>query len=569
MAKSVVLDAAAVSRAVRRMAHEIIEANKGLDDVVLIGLQTGGVPFAEAIAAALVEIESVEVPVGKLDVAFYRDDINLRPVLPEAVTEIDFDLSRKVVVLVDDVLFTGRTIRAALDAIIDQGRPRAIQLAVMVDRGHRELPIRPDYVGKNLPTRRNEAVNATLEPGRARGGGAVKHLLTIEGLEAAPTSSSCSTWHGLLRRGPGRQRDIPKVPALRGKTVVLAFFEDSTRTRTSFDLAARRLSADVVNFSVGSSSATKKGESLRDTVETIAAMGVDAIVVRHASSGCPGTGSPGGPTPRWSTPATAGTSTRPRPSSTATPSASASGRLEGRKVAICGDIKHSRVARSNVQAFTRLGAEVVLIGPRTLLPPSLEGWPVKVEPDLDAVLPDLDVIYLLRIQHERLGEALFPSNREYRARYGLTVERAARLDPRRPDHAPRADEPGRRDRPRGGRRPPLGRARPGRGRGPGPHGRAVPPARPRTVRPGRRSLGRNPPTRPQDDARLGQAPEPTVPTRTREELHDHDRNQGWNRGRRARRAPRRRRRRRRAGTDHRPGPGRCRRRPDARRRGML
>lgn len=145
------------------MAHEIIEANKGLEDVVLIGLQTGGVPFAEAIAAALLEIDEVDVPLGKLDVAFYRDDINLRPVLPEAVTEIDFDLSRKIVVLVDDVLFTGRTIRAALDAIIDQGRPRAIQLAVMVDRGHRELPIRPDYIGKNLPTRRNEAVNATLE----------------------------------------------------------------------------------------------------------------------------------------------------------------------------------------------------------------------------------------------------------------------------------------------------------------------------------------------------------------------------------------------------------------------
>lgn len=145
------------------MAHEIVEANEGLDEVVLIGLQTGGVPFAEAIGRALVEIESVDVPVGKLDVAFYRDDISIRPVLPEASTEIDFDLNRKVIVLVDDVLFTGRTIRAALDAIIDQGRPRTIQLAVMVDRGHRELPIRPDYVGKNLPTRRNEAVNATID----------------------------------------------------------------------------------------------------------------------------------------------------------------------------------------------------------------------------------------------------------------------------------------------------------------------------------------------------------------------------------------------------------------------
>lgn len=161
-ARNTVLDAEAVDRAVRRMAHEVVERNSGLDDVVIIGLQTGGVPFAGALAAALLQIEDVEVPVGKLDVAFYRDDINLRPVLPEAITDVSFDVNRKTIVLVDDVLFTGRTIRAALDAIIDQGRPRAIQLAVMVDRGHRELPIRPDYVGKNLPTRRDEAVDATL-----------------------------------------------------------------------------------------------------------------------------------------------------------------------------------------------------------------------------------------------------------------------------------------------------------------------------------------------------------------------------------------------------------------------
>ena len=163
VARNEVLDASAVDRAVRRMAHEVVERNSGLDDVVIIGLQTGGVPFAEALAAALLEIEGIDVPLGRLDVAFYRDDINLRPVLPEAATEVSFDIGRKVVVLVDDVLFTGRTIRAALDAIMDQGRPRAIQLAVMVDRGHRELPIRPDYVGKNLPTRRDEVVNATLE----------------------------------------------------------------------------------------------------------------------------------------------------------------------------------------------------------------------------------------------------------------------------------------------------------------------------------------------------------------------------------------------------------------------
>jgi pyrimidine operon attenuation protein / uracil phosphoribosyltransferase len=163
VAQNVVLERDAVARAVRRMAHEIIERNEGLDDVVLIGLQTGGVPFAEAIKAALAEIEGADIPIGKLDVAFYRDDINLRPVLPEASTDVPFDIARKVVVLVDDVLFTGRTIRAALDAVVAHGRPRAVQLAVMVDRGHRELPIRPDFVGKNLPTRRDEVVNATIE----------------------------------------------------------------------------------------------------------------------------------------------------------------------------------------------------------------------------------------------------------------------------------------------------------------------------------------------------------------------------------------------------------------------
>jgi pyrimidine operon attenuation protein/uracil phosphoribosyltransferase len=154
-----VMSADDVARATRRIAHEIIERNHGLDDVVLIGLQTGGVPLAERLSAALEQIEGVEVPVGTLDVAFYRDDIGLRPVLPEAVTEIPGDLDGTIVVLVDDVLFTGRTIRAALDALADHGRARAVQLAVMVDRGHRELPIRPDYVGKNLPTRRDEVVD--------------------------------------------------------------------------------------------------------------------------------------------------------------------------------------------------------------------------------------------------------------------------------------------------------------------------------------------------------------------------------------------------------------------------
>lgn len=163
VARAQVMDSDEVSRALRRIAHEVIERNHGLDRVVVIGLQTGGVPLAERLVSVLKEIEAVDVLLGTLDVAFYRDDIGLRPVLPEEVTSILFDLTGATVVLVDDVLFTGRTVRAALDALADYGRARAVQLAVMVDRGHRELPIRPDYVGKNLPTRRDEVVDVNAD----------------------------------------------------------------------------------------------------------------------------------------------------------------------------------------------------------------------------------------------------------------------------------------------------------------------------------------------------------------------------------------------------------------------
>jgi pyrimidine operon attenuation protein/uracil phosphoribosyltransferase len=155
-----VMDAADLRRAVTRIAHEIVERNHGLDGVALIGLQTGGVPLARRLHDALQTIgDGADVPLGSLDVAFYRDDIGLRPVLPEAVTDIRFDLTGLTVVLVDDVLFTGRTVRAALNALNDYGRPRAVQLAVMIDRGHRQLPIRPDFVGKNVPTRFDEQVD--------------------------------------------------------------------------------------------------------------------------------------------------------------------------------------------------------------------------------------------------------------------------------------------------------------------------------------------------------------------------------------------------------------------------
>jgi pyrimidine operon attenuation protein/uracil phosphoribosyltransferase len=157
-----VMDPADVHRALVRIAHEIVERNKGTEGLVVVGIHTRGVPLARRLAAKLGEIEGRPVPAGALDVAMYRDDIGMRPPQATHDTELPFDLAGMVVVLVDDVLYTGRTVRAALDALTDFGRPRAIQLAVLVDRGHRELPLRADYVGKNLPTAADQAVRVLL-----------------------------------------------------------------------------------------------------------------------------------------------------------------------------------------------------------------------------------------------------------------------------------------------------------------------------------------------------------------------------------------------------------------------
>jgi pyrimidine operon attenuation protein/uracil phosphoribosyltransferase len=163
MAESRILDEAEIGRAVTRIAHEILERNKGAQGVVLVGIAARGDDLARRLAAEIGQIEGSAVRVGVLDITFYRDDIGMRSEAPEVhETRIDFDVTGRTVVLVDDVLFTGRTIRAAMDALVDFGRPRAIQLAVLVDRGHRELPIRADFVGKNVPTRKDEDVRVAL-----------------------------------------------------------------------------------------------------------------------------------------------------------------------------------------------------------------------------------------------------------------------------------------------------------------------------------------------------------------------------------------------------------------------
>jgi aspartate carbamoyltransferase catalytic subunit len=252
----------------------------------------------------------------------------------------------------------------------------------------------------------------------------VNHLLSIGDLTPADIDQLLRLTDAFAEVS---RRAIPKVPALRGKNVVWLFYEDSTRTRLSFEQAAKRLSADTMTFSVGSSS-VKKGESLRDTVQTIEAMGVDAIVARHGSAGVPWQ------IARWLddrvSVVNAGDGWHEHPTQALLDCYTIREErktLDGLHIGIVGDVKHSRVARSDVLAFTALGAQVTLVAPPTLLPPSLEGWPVRASHDLDRVIGDLDVVYLLRMQRERMTEHLVPSLREYSQRYGLDLRRVDRL----------------------------------------------------------------------------------------------------------------------------------------------
>jgi len=251
----------------------------------------------------------------------------------------------------------------------------------------------------------------------------VKHLLSIDDLDVESLTELLDLSEQFVAVN---QREIPKVPALRGKVVASLFYEDSTRTRLSFETAAKRLSCDVMTFTVSQSS-VKKGESLLDTVQTIEAMGIDAVVVRHPAAGAPHR------IAHWidASVINAGDGRHAHPTQALLDALTLRRHREvhGLRVAIVGDVRHSRVARSNVKALHLLGADVTLVAPPTLLPESLEGWPVRVSHDLDEVISEVDAVMLLRMQFERQREALFPTVREYTARYGLTEARARRLKP--------------------------------------------------------------------------------------------------------------------------------------------
>ena len=504
--KALILDKAGIDRALTRVAHEILEKNKGARDIVLVGIQRGGVHIARRLAARIHEIEKVEVPVGSLDITMYRDDLSTRksqPVLQ--ATDISFDITDKIMVLVDDVVFTGRTIRAALNSIMDYGRPKRIQLAVLVDRGHRELPIRADYVGKNLPTSAKEKVEVMLaedgveekvvilgewsEESKSDSHGhnakscssvavrrltmalSTKDLLGIKGMTADEIKlilDTAATFKDVS------ERDIKKVPALRGKTVINLFYEASTRTRTSFELAGKRLSADVINISTSTSSVVK-GETLLDTARNIEAMKCDMIIVRHSCSGAPEYLSKR----LKSSVINAGDGSHEHPTQALLDMFTIReklGRLEGLTVAIVGDIMHSRVARSNIYGLTTMGAKVTGLRSADHGPAGHRKLGAQVSYDMDKAVEGADVVMMLRLQLERQTAGLFPGVREYARLFGLNQVASRAGGKTRARHAPRPHEPGSGDIVRRGG-PCVGDPRPGDERRGGAHGGDVPACR--------------------------------------------------------------------------------------------
>ena len=258
----------------------------------------------------------------------------------------------------------------------------------------------------------------------------MKHLLSAADLTRDYAVSILDTAHELAKLSEGT---IKKLPTLRGRTVVNLFFEDSTRTRISFEAAAKRLSADVINFSAKGSSVSK-GESLKDTALTLEAMGADAVVIRHGSSGAPHLLANSG----WINSAVinAGDGTHEHPTQALLDAytlrrhlAGNTGDLTGVRVAIVGDVLHSRVARSNVLLLATLGAHVTLVAPPTLLPVGIDSWPCDVSFDLDSALENSDAVMMLRVQRERMNAAFFPSEQEYSKRYGLNAQRVTLMKP--------------------------------------------------------------------------------------------------------------------------------------------
>src|SRR6266436_3888558 len=402
--KAQLMSAPEIDRTLQRLAHEIVEKSGGTKHLALIGIRRRGVPLAQRIALAMRGIDGVEVPVGTLDITLYRDDLS--KVASHAVlqsSDIPFGVDNMDLVLVDDVLYTGRTIRAAMNGLFDLGRPKRVSLCVLVDRGHREMPIEARYIGRKVQTSDTEIIEVRLKEIDKE-----ERVVLVDRVEEIGNFDGIAWFHiregtlstnfrDLLALEPLtadelsflldqskpfqeiQKHPLKKLATLRGKTVALAFFETSTRTRISFGAAASRLGADTMNLQAEASS-LKKGETLLDTVFNLNAMKPDCLVIRHAASGAANYVARHLDIPVVN----AGDGTHEHPSQGLLDALTIRDRLgtiKNLNVTILGDILHSRVARSNIHLLGKFGCRFTLCGPAMWVPRELEkiapGTPIR------------------------------------------------------------------------------------------------------------------------------------------------------------------------------------------------
>lgn len=472
---TVIINKEMMENLINDIVQKILADFETLDSLVIIGILRKGLPLAQRIAKKIKEITGVSVPVGAVSTTLFRDDLKHPQgyIHLQATTLIPFSIDGRTVLLVDDVLSAGRTIRAAIDEVLQYGRPAKILLACLIDRGGREVPVQPNYCGwrptvdaipKNLWVTvrfkeiegEDEVVLVEQEPPTSsettlpeREKNENKTFQNYEELSKILYEPLNEWKHkdliGLQNLSPSEiyiilnmaphflrlyttENLVKKLYLLQGKVVIHWFHEPSTRTYVSFDLAAKRLGADTISLS-SSSSSEKKGETLHDTLSNLEAMKTDITIVRHKCSGVPqllankhpshiinaGDGQHEHPTQGLLDLFTMIQHIRKLRND---PYAD----LKDVNVTIIGDIAHSRVARSNIWGLLNTGARVTLCGPSTLLPKSFEQLGVKITTSLKEALSNADIIYALRIQLERQTRGLFPSIREYVKLYRIDKE---------------------------------------------------------------------------------------------------------------------------------------------------
>ena len=423
MKHKIVINKSKFNIIVERLSHQLIENHGDFKETVLIGIQPRGIHLCNRIYQKLSSLLSNQnIKIGNLDITFYRDDFRRRqdPLEPQTI-DIDFSIEGKHVILIDDVLYTGRSVRAAMDALMAFGRPKSVELTVFIDRRFsRHLPIQPNYVGQKVDTIASEKVIVEFREMKTL---SREHLLGIKYLTKEDISLIFKTADNFKRI---INQPIKKVPSLRDITVANLFFENSTRTKLSFELAEKRLSADVINFSSGASS-VKKGETLIDTVNNILAMKVDMVVMRHPNPGASVFLSRNIDAKIIN----AGDGTHEHPTQALLDAYSIRekyGEVKDKKIVIIGDILHSRVALSNIYCLQKLGAQVRVCGPSTLIPRFINQLGVKHISNLREALDWCEIANVLRIQLERQDIKYLPSLREYAMVFGINKELLMNLD---------------------------------------------------------------------------------------------------------------------------------------------